>query len=203
MLNPSRKYETDFSHGCFYDAYSPWASNSGWRLNEDNYHHIEFRFFAEDIEVVAHFRKSVGSNRKQFLFEIGGKEHLVKGFVVGNDIHIDFNGHQIAVHFNRCKNKLVLFKNATSWELEIIENQLGDVDQDEQPNLLAPMPGTIVEVLVGEGDYVEQGQAMIIMEAMKMEHTISAHKNIQIDEVVYQVGDLVDEGAELITFIDE
>jgi len=35
---------------------------------------------------------------------------------------------------------------------------------------------------------------------MKMEHTIKAHKNTLIAEVLYQVGDLVDEGAELITF---
>ena len=38
---------------------------------------------------------------------------------------------------------------------------------------------------------------------MKMEHTIAAHKNTQVAEIIYQVGDLVDEGAELITFVDE
>ena len=65
------------------------------------------------------------------------------------------------------------------------------------------MPGTVIQVLVSPGESVEEGQALIVMEAMKMEHTIKAHKNTVIDEVLFNVGDLVDEGAELITFEKE
>ena len=65
------------------------------------------------------------------------------------------------------------------------------------------MPGTIIDVLVSAGEQVTGGQALIVMEAMKMEHTIKAHKKVVIAEVLYKVGDLVDDGAELIKFEDE
>ena len=60
------------------------------------------------------------------------------------------------------------------------------------------MPGTVIDVLVKNGDQVEEGQALMVMEAMKMEHTIKAHQSLTVKEVLYQVGDLVDDGAELI-----
>ena len=65
------------------------------------------------------------------------------------------------------------------------------------------MPGTVINVMVKPNDKVEAGQDLIVMEAMKMEHTIKAHKAMQVKEVLYAVGDLVDEGSELITFEEE
>ncbi len=65
------------------------------------------------------------------------------------------------------------------------------------------MPGTVINVMVKAGEKVEAGQDLIVMEAMKMEHTIKAHKAMQVKDVLYAIGDLVDEGAELITFEDE
>jgi len=199
------------------DRFSPWNAKSGWRLNEDNHHHIEFKCGEEIFSVTAHFRDSsydfsnnTSANSKsntqsfsEFLFEINAVEYPIKGYLLENKICININGHQSIVSYSRTDQTLVLFKNASHWELEIVDNRFEDFIQEQQPNLQAPMPGTIIDVLVSEGDEVEQGQAMIVMEAMKMEHTITAHKNAQIAEIIYQVGDLVDEGAELITFVEE
>lgn len=181
----------------YFDQYSPWNENSGWRLNEDNYHLIEFQHNDNLYIVTAHFRE------KSFLFEIDGIEYQVAGYLDANKIHININGHQSVVSIVRNGSKLVLFKNASNWELVIKDNSLTNLEQEEQANLTAPMPGTVIEVLVNNGDIVEEGQALIVMEAMKMEHTIKAHKKMQVNEVIYKVGDLVDEGAELISFEDE
>lgn len=185
------------------DQYSPWNEKSGWRLNQDNHHLIELLHGDSLFKITAHFRDCNVLQHKAFLFEIDGKEYKVSGFLQANKIHFNIDGHQMVISCARNDNQLVLFKNASSWALEIKDNSLADVEQEEQANLTAPMPGTIIDVLVSAGDEVEAGQALIVMEAMKMEHTIKAHKNMQVSEVLYTIGDLVDEGAELISFEEE
>lgn len=64
--------------------------------------------------------------------------------------------------------------------------------------LASPMPGQIVKVFVAVGDRVEAGAPLLVVEAMKIEHTISAPASGQVEEVFYSVGDKVDEGVELV-----
>jgi len=66
--------------------------------------------------------------------------------------------------------------------------------------LAAPMPGKIVAVLVQTGDRVEKDVPLLILEAMKMEHTIKAPGSGRVARICYQVGEQVGEGAELIQF---
>jgi 3-methylcrotonyl-CoA carboxylase alpha subunit len=68
----------------------------------------------------------------------------------------------------------------------------------EGGRLTAPMPGKVVSVAVRAGDKVRKGQALAVMEAMKMEHTIAAPQDGVVDEVLYAPGDQVAEGAELL-----
>ena len=60
------------------------------------------------------------------------------------------------------------------------------------------MPGKVIAFLAKVGDAVEQGQALAVMEAMKMEHTITAPRNGTVQELLYAVGDQVSEGGELL-----
>ena len=64
-------------------------------------------------------------------------------------------------------------------------------------SLLAPMPGTVVRVAVMAGDAVAAGAAVVILEAMKMEHVVSAPAAGIVTEVAVTVGQAVDAGAEL------
>ncbi len=64
--------------------------------------------------------------------------------------------------------------------------------------LTAPMPGKIVAFLVKAGEKVAKGQALAVMEAMKMEHTIAAPADGEVGELLYAPGDQVAEGAELL-----
>ena len=65
------------------------------------------------------------------------------------------------------------------------------------------MNGTMVSVLVATGETVVAEQPLMIMEAMKMEHTIRAPSNGVVDTIYYKDGDMVDGGAELIAFTAE
>ena len=66
--------------------------------------------------------------------------------------------------------------------------------------LTAPMPGKVVAVLVQNGQDVKKGDALVIMEAMKMEHTIAAPSDGKVEELLYAVGDQVADGAPLLAF---
>ena len=64
-------------------------------------------------------------------------------------------------------------------------------------SLVAPMPGTVVKVMVGEGDEVEEGQPLLVLEAMKMEQTVSAPHAGTVDALPYGEGEMVPGGAVL------
>ncbi len=64
--------------------------------------------------------------------------------------------------------------------------------------LTAPMPGKVLSFAVKAGDVIKKGQALAVMEAMKMEHTIAAPADGTVAELLYAPGDQVSEGAELL-----
>lgn len=61
------------------------------------------------------------------------------------------------------------------------------------------MPGRIIAVNVKPGDRVTKGQALVVLEAMKMEHTIRAPVDGIIEKVAFFKGDLVEEKVSLVT----
>jgi biotin carboxyl carrier protein len=63
----------------------------------------------------------------------------------------------------------------------------------------APMPGRIVKVLVAKGDAVKAGQALLVMEAMKMENELKAKADATIAEVHVVAGAAVEGGTKLVT----
>ncbi len=65
--------------------------------------------------------------------------------------------------------------------------------------IAAPMPGKIVSVQVSPGDRVRRGQPLVVLEAMKMEHTLSAAGDGVVEQVAVSPGDQVDEGATVVT----
>jgi 3-methylcrotonyl-CoA carboxylase alpha subunit len=69
-------------------------------------------------------------------------------------------------------------------------------------SLTAPMPGTVVKVLVGEGDEVEEGQLLLVLEAMKMEQPVAAPHPGRVASLPYGEGDLVPGGAVLAEIED-
>ena len=65
--------------------------------------------------------------------------------------------------------------------------------------LTAPMPGRVIAVLVKPGQAVRKGQPLLILEAMKMEHTITANRDGKVQSLPFAENAMVEDGAELIT----
>ena len=68
--------------------------------------------------------------------------------------------------------------------------------------LLAPMQGTVVKIAVAEGDQVEKGDLVFVLEAMKMEQPLTAHKSGKISKLIVEIGETVASGTALCQIID-
>ena len=68
--------------------------------------------------------------------------------------------------------------------------------------LLAPMQGTVVKIAVKEGDQVEKGDLIIVLEAMKMEQPLTAHKSGKISKLIAEIGETVASGTALCQILD-
>mgnify|MGYP000255264380 CR=1 FL=1 len=66
--------------------------------------------------------------------------------------------------------------------------------------LSAPMPGNIIRICVKEGEEVELGQTLLVMEAMKMEHPIVAPTHGRVERLLFEQGDVVKADEKLLIF---
>jgi 3-methylcrotonyl-CoA carboxylase alpha subunit len=125
---------------------------------------------------------------------------IVSGELNNDELIAVIDGHNIRATVSQFDNELTVFNKQHTSHFTLQSNQ--DFSADELASdggLTAPMNGTIVAVLVKPGDKVTQGQALVIMEAMKMEYTISATADGKVSEVFFADGDLVADGAELLS----
>ncbi len=74
--------------------------------------------------------------------------------------------------------------------------------RDAGPHLESPMAGKVVALQVAEGDEVEEGQSVIIVEAMKMENDLKAHRPGIVESIGVDVGQAVEIGDVLVTIAD-
>lgn len=139
-------------------------------------------FTREGVEQ-AHSEISVARDNQsgRLLVEVNGQAQFAHVAKVGDSwwIHLDGRIHVVNGH-----------------ETGSADSDAGDGD------LTAPMPGTILEVQVKEGQRVREGQTLLVMEAMKMEHRIQAPKAGEVLSVNFSEGDRVDMGATLVELGD-
>ena len=174
----------------------PWDGRHGWRLNstlartldladERGAYPVTVRYGSHGWSVGQGGRAAVMTLAERdgphFAIRLDGR--TVRGTVVrdGETFHVFTGGMHVALKYND--------PLAHAGEAEA-----------EGGRLTAPMPGKIVALLVEKGQAVEKGAPLLIMEAMKMEHTIAAPANGIVDELLYTVGDQVAEGAQLLVF---
>ena len=86
--------------------------------------------------------------------------------------------------------------NGRTYKWERIEP--GSSGSEDEGGLVAPMPGKVLEVLVAQGDIVQAGTPLMVLEAMKMEHRIVAAADGTVVAVHYEAGDQVAQGAVLL-----
>ena len=116
------------------------------------------------------------------------------------EVRVDHEGRIFSARFLRIKDTLTLISAGVSFDFTLPDVSVGDFEADEGGDrLIAPMPGVIKQVKAASGQSVEQDAALIVMEAMKMELTLSAPRAGVIAGILVSEGDQVADGDLLLS----
>jgi len=181
------------------DPFSPWANSDAWRLNEPHVHQLTLAHNDTEYDVTVE-QKRQGTD-SYFQVRYLDKSVDCQGKITGDQLRININGHQSQASIVKTDDVISLFRANGVFNFTHVKPDFGDIDGDSGgAGLVAPMNGTMVKVLVSKGDEVTKDTPLVIMEAMKMEHTIKAPSDGTIEDIFYAEGDMVDGGSELLAF---
>ena len=179
--------------------HDPWDSVQGWRLNGSYRRTLRFECDDQDFELNLEYSRDGWRMTNQ------SQQALLNHIAIDQaDVSIQIDGRHLSGRVVRDDDRFHVFwqgqHRVISWSDPIAH---AGESESEGGRLTAPMPGKIVQLMVDEGASVEKGAPLLIMEAMKMEHTISAPANGKVEALNYAVGDQVAEGAQLLSFAPE
>ena len=177
------------------DPWSPWHSSNAWRLNEPHAHRLTLHCHQQDHEI------EVEQRADTYIVRAAGRELQIQGELTGDTVHLDVEGHRQRGTLARTHDGFTLYLPEGACHFHEVLPDTGEADASgANAGLAAPMNGTIVALLADVGSAVEADTPLLVMEAMKMEHTIRAPAAGKVEAFYYQPGDLVDGGAELLDF---
>jgi 3-methylcrotonyl-CoA carboxylase alpha subunit len=172
----------------------PFSRRDGWRSHGPVSRSFEFEFHGQP-------------HKAQLTYQHDGSLQLALDSQLLS-LHIEpaadgllviLNGQRAHLQVYRLGEQVHLFSAGGATQITVIDLLAhAGVAQHEAGRLTAPMPGKVLSFAVQAGDKVSRGQALAIMEAMKMEHTIAAPADGVVAEILYAPGDQVQEGAELL-----
>ena len=174
------------------DVNALWEDTRGWRAGTPAT--ASWKFDDSQVQVTAkdedcYVLRSAGGQVEARLIsrqpdglcaEIGAVIHRAHLVAAGNRLHVFRRGHHAA-----------LLQRLSNDSLQVAGG-------GEQGSLLTPLPGTVVAVHVSNGQAVSRGAPLVTVEAMKMEHTLTAPRDGVVARVAFGVGDRVSAGAVLV-----
>lgn len=176
------------------DPYSPWFIHDNWRLFSPSEKILQFWYKENSFEIKAMEKP----NGNQLIF-------LQRSFLITGQKH---NRHQFKIIYNNKVLEAAAILCAEDWHIFYKANYFVLSKQDPKASitnevisdnqLIAPIPGTIIEIFVKPHQSVKKGNRLLILEAMKMEHLLTAPKDGVIEALLCKIGDLVDEGTQLL-----
>lgn len=118
-------------------------------------------------------------------------------------IDIEVDGHRYQPRITATTTHIHVQTADSTVSFEIVPRFVPPTADVSTGGLVAPMPGTVLDVQVAPGDKVTKGQTLVILEAMKMEHHLTAPIDGTVAEVRVEVGTQVDNGALVVVFEDD
>ncbi len=181
------------------DSNSPWFDTTGWRPNGQSERSLFFRYEeGDELEIV------VTEHDNHFIFHLENDLDVLAEEAGSSVIRLQINGSW--ERFITLKNDdalLVSWQNRWYALTEVNPFEPNLSDMAGASSIIAPMPGKLLKVLVKNGDAVTEGQPLAILEAMKMEHTLTAPFDGEVDQVFCAEENFVEADATLITFAEE
>ena len=173
----------------------PFGQTDGWRSLGEWLRRFAFRQGTELLAASLRYRRD-GS----LLLSVADKVGELRFAAAGTGIALQWGEVSAVVHVYRQGDIAHVHTAQGAAQLTVVDPlaHAGDA-QAEGGRLTAPMPGKVVSFAVKAGDRVKRGQALAVLDAMKMEHTIAAPGDGTVAELLYAPGDQVGEGAALLT----
>ena len=190
------------------DPWSPWHARDGWRMNLSSARTISFRAPQEvplgcDGDTLIDAR--VRYQRDQWQITVAGTTTLARGKKLDGDrFAVELDDRRLIAGVVTVDDKRSVFLQGSTYTL-LRDDPLHRVDAGDGHGggLTAPMPGKIVALLAQAGQKVDKGTPLLILEAMKMEHTITAPAAGVVKAFCYAAGEQVADGAALVEFEGE
>lgn len=146
---------------------------------------------------------TIGKENGHYVVEVDGTRHVVDSHKLEGDFYSILSGgksYDVSVEATRDGYRVRHGASVTTVVLTDPGRQAreGFAVADGPERISAVMPGKVVRVLVAEGEMVEAGQGVIVVEAMKMENEISAAKAGKVISIAVKPQQTVESGAELL-----
>ncbi|WP_029011809.1 acetyl/propionyl/methylcrotonyl-CoA carboxylase subunit alpha [Niveispirillum irakense] len=178
----------------------PWGAVGGLALNLPAVDRLAWR---EPGEGGTTHPVEVEWQRDGFLLKQDGRSIKTSGQLDPADgiLRATLEGTRVNARWVCQGREVNLFYAGGTYRLLLSDPHAGrDGEASGHGRLISPMPGKVIALLVTEGADVTKGQPIIVLEAMKMEHTLKAPADGKVTDLRYQVGDQVAEGVELVGF---
>ncbi|MDZ4313299.1 MAG: acetyl/propionyl/methylcrotonyl-CoA carboxylase subunit alpha [Azonexus sp.] len=178
------------------DPWSPWHARDGWRMNLCAARIIGFRDGDSLIEAQVRYQGD------QWQITLNGATTLARGKKLeGDGFAVELDDRRLLASLVAVDDKRSIFLQGATHLLRRDDPlHLVEAGGAQGGGLTAPMPGKVVALLAQPGQKVEKGAPLLILEAMKMEHTITAPGAGVVKAFCYAAGEQVSDGAALVEF---
>ncbi len=205
LLLAARRRSRHAGAGDSDDRWSPWRRDDGWRLHGVGHTVLRLLDDGKEIDVAC------SADGEGWRLDLpGGAMRVAAPLVIdssfpddmdlfGGTVRVELDGQRLAAKVIRDGDALHVFHEGGHWRLGIHDPlAAAEAHEGASGGLTAPMPGRIAAVHVKKGQTIAAGQPLIVVEAMKMEHTIPAPAAGKVSEVRFKAGDQVREGEVLL-----
>ena len=177
------------------DPHSPWQAQDGWRLGAAAARALTLEHRGAQRSV------TVQGAGEQWTVQVDGNALQGSGRLAGDALRVQIGEQLHRATVIRDGNELYLF-GSEGVQRFTLHDPVSEADQSvaDAGSLVAPMPGRIVATLVAPGTAVKRGAPLLVLEAMKMEHTLQAPADGTVQGYRVKAGDQVGDGAVLVDF---
>ena len=182
----------------------PWSQNSGWRMNGFASRLFEFSCAGQEAPVECHVDVDIGVRYFRRRASDDGRALFSWLQRADGTLKVKLGAAKFATRVLRAGDALTVITPSVRHALTLFDPfHFEQDDSGAAGRLTAMMPGRVVKVMAQAGDAVKKGQPLIIMEAMKMEHTIVSPRDGVVDRVAFRENDLVPADAVLFAFAEQ
>ncbi len=181
------------------DPHSPWQAQDGWRLGAAAARALTLEHRGAQRSVTV---QGAGAGAgEQWTVHMDGNALQGSGRLAGDALRVQIGEQLHRATVIRDGNELYLF-GSEGVQRFTLHDPVSEADQSvaDAGSLVAPMPGRIVATLVAPGTAVKRGAPLLVLEAMKMEHTLQAPADGTVQGYRVKAGDQVGDGAVLVDF---